>query len=66
MPPSRPRHFTRLRLAPYRDIPSGERDAEYIAVARLQADALVTVDPDLGAKAADLVTVATFEDLFIN
>lgn len=40
------------------------RDAEYIAVARLQADALVTVDPDLAAKAADLVPMATFEDLF--
>jgi predicted nucleic acid-binding protein len=34
------------------------RDAEYLAIARLQADALVTVDADLAAKAADVVPVA--------
>jgi len=34
------------------------RDAEYLAVARLQADALVTVDPDLAAKAEGVVAVA--------
>jgi predicted nucleic acid-binding protein len=39
------------------------RDAEYVAIARLQADALVTVDADLAAKAAALVPVATVEDL---
>ncbi|MGH3169825.1 MAG: hypothetical protein ACRDN0_28590 [Trebonia sp.] len=39
------------------------RDAEYIALARLQADALVTVDPRLAAAAADVVTVATVDDL---
>ena len=33
------------------------RDAEYVAVARLQADALVTVDPTLAAKAEGLVSV---------
>jgi predicted nucleic acid-binding protein len=33
------------------------RDAEYVAVTRLQADALVTLDPDLAAKAAQVVPV---------
>jgi predicted nucleic acid-binding protein len=33
-------------------------DAEYIAVTRLQADALVTVDPALAAKADGLVPLA--------
>jgi predicted nucleic acid-binding protein len=33
-------------------------DAEYVAVTRLQADALVTIDPVLTAKARDLVPVA--------
>ena len=33
-------------------------DAEYLAVTRLQADALVTVDPRLAAKARDIVPVA--------
>ena len=33
-------------------------DAEYLAVTRLQADALVTIDPGLAAKARDLVPVA--------
>lgn len=37
------------------------RDAEYLAVARLQADALVTVDPELAAKAAGVVPVAALE-----
>lgn len=40
------------------------RDAEYLAIARLQADALVTVDPDLAARAADVVPVASLEALF--
>ena len=34
------------------------RDAEYLAVTRLQADALVTVDPRLAAAAQDTVPVA--------
>ena len=33
-------------------------DAEYLAVTRLQADALVTIDPGLASKARDLVPVA--------
>jgi predicted nucleic acid-binding protein len=39
------------------------RDAEYIAVTRLQADALVTVDPSLAAAARDVVAVAAIDDL---
>jgi predicted nucleic acid-binding protein len=39
------------------------RDAEYLAVAQLQADALVTVDAGLAAKAADVVAVAPLEVL---
>ncbi len=39
------------------------RDAEYLAVTRLQADALVTVDPRLAAVARDTVTVASVGDL---
>jgi predicted nucleic acid-binding protein len=34
------------------------RDAEYLAVTRLQAGALVTVDPDMAAKAKNVVPVA--------
>ncbi|HZA72594.1 MAG TPA: hypothetical protein VE476_06735 [Propionibacteriaceae bacterium] len=33
-------------------------EAEYLAVTRLQADALVTIDPKLAAKARDVVPVA--------
>jgi hypothetical protein len=33
-------------------------DAEYLAVTRLQADALVTIDPAMAARAADIVPVA--------
>jgi predicted nucleic acid-binding protein len=33
-------------------------DAEYLAVCQLQADALVTVDPALAARAASIVPVA--------
>jgi hypothetical protein len=40
------------------------REAEYLAVTRLQADALVTVDPTLAARAADVVPVASVEALF--
>jgi predicted nucleic acid-binding protein len=39
------------------------RDAEYLAVTQLQADALVTVDPGLAATARDLVTVAVIDAL---
>ena len=39
------------------------RDAEYLAVTRLQADALATVDPGLAATARDVVAVAAIDDL---
>ena len=39
------------------------RDAEYLALTRLQADALVTVDPSLAAAARDAVAVAAIDDL---
>jgi predicted nucleic acid-binding protein len=39
------------------------RDAEYLAVTQLQADALVTVDPSLAAIAQDVVAVASIDDL---
>lgn len=39
------------------------REAEYLAVARLQADALVTVDRALAAKADGVVPVASLRDL---
>ncbi len=40
------------------------RDAEYLALTQLQADALVTVDPSLAATARDAVTtVAVIDDL---
>ncbi len=39
------------------------RDAEYLAVTRLQADALVTVDPELATRAAGVVPVAPLEAL---
>lgn len=38
-------------------------DAEYLAITRLQADALITVDPRLAAVARDVVPIATVEDL---
>lgn len=37
--------------------------AEYLAVASLQADALITDDPALRAAADDIVPLARFEDL---
>ncbi len=37
--------------------------AEYVAVAQLQADALVTLDPDLARAVGGIVTVAPFESL---
>ena len=39
------------------------RDAEYLAITRLQADALITVDPDLAALARAVVAVADVDDL---
>jgi predicted nucleic acid-binding protein len=39
-------------------------EAEYLAVTRLQADALVTVDPVLAAKAQGLVPLAPLEALY--
>jgi len=38
-------------------------DAEYLAVTKLQADALVTVDPALKAKAKDIVPLAALKAL---
>jgi hypothetical protein len=39
------------------------RAAEHVAITRLQADALVTVDADLASRARDLVTLAPVEEL---
>jgi hypothetical protein len=39
------------------------RDAEYLAITRLQADALITVDPDLAAIARGVVAVADVDEL---
>ena len=39
------------------------RDAEYLAVTKLQADALVTVDPELAAVARAAVPLAAVHDL---
>lgn len=41
-------------------------DAEYIAVCSLQADALVTIDPELAAKAADIVAVVPVAALYAD
>jgi predicted nucleic acid-binding protein len=38
-------------------------DAEYLAVTRLQADALITIDPELATKAADIVPLAPLSAL---
>jgi predicted nucleic acid-binding protein len=38
-------------------------DAEYLAVTKLQADALVTVDPAMATKAKNLVPLAQLEAL---
>lgn len=42
------------------------RDAEYLAVARLQADALITVDENFAAVAASIVPVAALRDLLTD
>ena len=39
-------------------------DAEYVALTQLQADALITFDPQLAEAVKDLVTVAPIEALF--
>jgi predicted nucleic acid-binding protein len=41
-------------------------DAEYLALTRLQADALVTLDPDLAQMAKRVVTVGPFADLVMK
>jgi predicted nucleic acid-binding protein len=41
------------------------RDAEYIAIAKLQADALIATDPELAAKASGLVPLARVSELFL-
>lgn len=53
---------TAWRIARERDWES-LRDAEYLAVAVLQADAFVTVDHGIAAKAEGLVRVASVGDL---
>ena len=40
------------------------RDAEYLAVTTLQADALITIDSDLAQKAEGIVPLASLEDLY--
>lgn len=45
------------RIAREHDWPT-LRDAEYLAVAKLQADALVSIDPELVARAGDIVPTA--------
>ncbi|GGC17249.1 hypothetical protein [Cellulomonas carbonis] len=42
------------------------RDAEHLAIARLQADALVTVDPQLAARADGVVPLAPLEALLAD
>ena len=39
-------------------------DAEYVALTQLEADALITLDPQLADAVKDLVTVAPIEALF--
>lgn len=41
-------------------------EAEYLAVCRLQADALVTVDPALAAKAEGIVPLAPLESVAVS
>jgi predicted nucleic acid-binding protein len=41
-------------------------DAEYLAITRLQADALITVELDLAAKAENIVPVAPLQALLIG
>lgn len=56
---------TAFRLALEHDWDS-LRDAEYLAVTRLQADALVTVDPALASVAHGVVPLAPLDALLAN
>ncbi|MCE1174814.1 MAG: hypothetical protein LWW77_09450 [Propionibacteriales bacterium] len=58
---SRGRAWRLARDADWPDL----QDAELLAVASLQADALVTADPDLIAKAMGVVRVAAYDVLFV-
>lgn len=40
--------------------------AEYVALTKLQADAFVTLDPDLARAAATLVPVASYEEMLFG
>ena len=51
------------RIAAERDLPD-TLDAEYVALTRLQADALVALDPGVAAAAGGVVPVAPWEALF--
>lgn len=53
---------TAWRLAREHDWPD-LHDAEYLAVTRLQADALITVDPRLAKRVDDIVALAPVEAL---
>jgi predicted nucleic acid-binding protein len=53
---------TAWRIARERGWPT-TYDAEYLAVARLQADAFVTVDAEMSARARDVVPLADFDAL---
>ncbi len=41
-------------------------EAEYLAVSKLQADALITVNPEMAAKATGIVPLAPFTDLLAD
>jgi len=50
-----------------RSLPSSgcpTRDAEYVALTQLQADAFITLDAELADSVKDLVTIASIEELF--
>ena len=53
---------TAWQIAAEHDWPS-IRDAEYLAVTRLQADALVTVDAELAERAEGVVALAAYDAL---
>ena len=56
---------TAWRIARERDLET-TFDAEYLAVTKLQADALVTVTPALAIKAKDVVPLAPVEALSVD
>ena len=41
------------------------QDADYLAVTKLQADALITLSPELARKAEGIVPLGRFEDLLV-